>query len=307
MKKYIEEWVDFMRSKKKANATVSDYEKIAYKVFSKRKLKDYEATIQEYFDSIRELQASTIRNRVYLLNSFQKFLLSKKYLDEADAVDIKYKHSPSRIKKHEVKIITPDEQIELFKTIEKDIADKLAITIFLKTGVRDSEFAEYLNDVDEILESDTITISGKSITTRQVFISKEIKDIAREFKAISNTSRIWPSSYPGRDKKIKAIGSKCGLKLNLHMLRATFATEWHYHGHDLVALQQAMGHSSLAQLDAYINKNQLVLIREWEEFSRGANKHDRDALKAENKKLREENRRLNKELILLTNKYGIKR
>ncbi|MFV0495969.1 site-specific integrase, partial [Mycobacterium sp.] len=112
------------------------------------------------------------------------------------------------------------------------------------------------------IENDIVTIDGKSNSSRQVYICKEIKDLAKKYYEETGRLEIWPNTYNARYKRAKILGVRCGVEINLHAFRETFATEWIYKGHSVVSLQQAMGHSSLAQMEPYIRKNQLALKRE---------------------------------------------
>lgn len=286
MDKYILQWSDYLKSKKKAIGTIKAYTDIVKDTFKNEKnLETYESCIEAYASKIQKLKDTTIASRMYALTNFQDWLIKEGKLDSSREVDITWKYIPSKLKKKHVEIITPEEQIKLFDSCE-DIRDKLAFTILLGTGIRISEF-DALDDIDALINNELIPVSGKSISSREIFISQKIKDMAIEFRSVYGNELIWPKSYTGRDKRLKAVATKAGLILNLHMFRSTFATEWVYKGHSIIQLQQAMGHSSLSQLEPYVQNNQLELKRSWEEFSTGIDYFDKEFLIAENKYLKE--------------------
>ncbi len=300
MKQLINEWELHLTRKKVSQNTIRVYTEVARNCFRSTKINNYENSIDRYFGECIDLAPATINARVSILSSFQNWMIKEKKLDKDRKIDMSWKYAANRIKKNHVKIITPEEQEIMFDKGIKNTRDKLAATILLKTGIRISEF-DYLDDIDKLLKQELIAVEGKSSMSREIYISKEIKSIAREFQIEHGSSKIWPSSYAARDKRIKAIATRAEIKLNLHMFRATFATEWVYHGHGLVQLQQAMGHASLGQLEPYIASNQLLLKRTWEEFSNGDNHHDRNFLRAENRMLKENNIKLKKEIKELKN------
>lgn len=289
MKQLIKEWEDHLRTKKKSEATIATYVNAINKGFEGKKLSSYESSIQNYFTNTQQhCSAATITTRIVAYNNFQEWMLKSGHLDPERAVDINWLYKPSKYKKQAVKILTPEQREILFEKGITNTRDKLAILVYLQTGVRDNEFAEFLNNAEHLAYYQNITITGKSASSREIYISDEIKELAYQFiKEYGRDTKIWPDAYTSRDKRLKAIGKKCGLQLNLHMLRSTFATEWVYKGLNISALQQAMGHSSLSQLEPYISQNQLVLKKEWKSYTNGEDHTDVEFLKARIKYLEE--------------------
>lgn len=281
-----------MKIKKFSPNSLISYNRVLIKLNLEEDLSNWEEEVERYFISVAHNKASTVRAQLSKIMSFQTFLLKSKFMSLDQEVDIEWKYAPKHVKKNEVRIVSPEEKERIFKS-KLELRDKLALTILLKTGVRDGEFENYLNDPHALLENDLITIEGKSIEARQVYICKDIKELAQEFiDKYPHKKQIWPQDYTSRYKRIKNIGKKTNIRLNPHMFRATFATEWVHKGFDIMTLQVAMGHSSLAQLEWYVNKNQLKLKETWEKFTDGDDYTELEFLKSKIKMLESKNRKL---------------
>lgn len=287
----IDQWTNYLEKKKKATSTINFYRSVATNAVGKcDSPKCMKEAIEEYVVNMEDLKESTIATRLHALVNLQEWMLKEKIMNANDAIDFKWEYMPSKQKKTHVKIITHEDQLKLFKAMNT-INDKLAFTILLRTGIRISEF-KYFENIDHLINNDFISVSGKSKSSRDIFICEDIKKLAKKFKKEKGDQNIWPPSYPGRVKRLNTLCEKTGLDVNLHMFRATFATEWIYKGHSIVQLQQAMGHSSLSQLEPYLHSNQLQLKKVWEEFSSGKDYSDNEFLRAENKMLKEQIRKL---------------
>lgn len=299
MNKNIDNFIAWMRTKNYADSTLKAYANVLNAVFKDTDLKDYEYNIESYFGNSEHLQAVTRRSRISYLSAFQSWLNKSGILDDDRLIDFAFEYSPRKIKKKAVKYLTDEELEILFDFVKDSLKDKLALTIFLETGVRDSEFADYFNDLETLVREDSVIVSGKSIEDRYIPITDNIKKIATELynQKVENgkvEKNFWPDSYAGRDRRLKTIASGCNMNINLHMFRSTFATNWSYRGHDLIDLQQALGHASLAQLDHYITKNPKRMLSTWKKYANGEDFNDRNFLLEKIKLLEAENLSLKK-------------
>lgn len=305
MNKNINEFIEWMNTKNYATTTIKTYSTVLNSIFKDTDIKNYEYSVETYFANTAYVQASTTKSRIHYLSGFQTWLLKSGKISEDRLIDFSFDYSPRKVKKKAIKYITDDELELIFKTVDNSLEDKLALTIFLETGVRDSEFADYFNNLKKLVKLDSIIVSGKSIEDRYIPVTDNIKRIATElYDKRSKLGKVektfWPESYAGRDRRLKAIAKHCDLTLNLHMFRATFATNWSYRGHDIIDLQQAMGHSSLSQLDHYISKNPKRMMLTWKKYANGEDFNDRNFLLEKIKLLEIENSRLeslNKKLL----------
>lgn len=178
---------------------------------------------------------------------------------------------------HKVRFLTRDEEIELFKAIEKTfvVTDKITrrkkeiqpylylkpiITWALHTGMRKNEILKckkhYVNFEQrsiELLE----TKSGKS---RKVPISNKLYKIIEEFFQQTPDSEyliLNPETdkpYVDIKKAFHAVLDIAKIKhFRFHDLRHTAATRMIAGGADLNTVKEILGHSSLAMLQRYVH------------------------------------------------------
>lgn len=287
MNKIINEWNAYLVNKKYSAKTVKDYTGLVNKIFKGTTLDEYEETMDEFFTT-SDLTPSTLDKYVTVAVTFQKYLLNENHI--VNAVDLQYKYKSKSKKNKIVRSLSDEEVDKIFTSVSQE--DGLAVAILLDTGIRIDEF-KYFRFLPDWKDKDAIKVAGKSKNERLVVISSRMRKLANDFMEETHMNTIWPGSYNGKLKRVKAIGEFLGMEgLTPHIFRHTFATNWIYNGHNPYILMTALGHTSLTQLEHYVANNQKATIEEWTNHNDGKNNHDKAALIAENKHYKLENKRL---------------
>lgn len=203
--------------------------------------------------------------KVACLRSFFRYLHTKaKIIDNNPALELE----PPKINSRQPIHLTLDESKTLLKTVngsykERDYA---ILMLFLNCGLRLSELVGI--DIDSI-NGDTLRVIGKGNKERTVYLNNacinaineylkirnhnEIKENHKKALFISrNKERISPRTVQVIVKKyIKAAGLDSN-KYSTHKLRHTAATLMYKYGNvDIRALQQILGHESVATTQIY--------------------------------------------------------
>lgn len=149
---------------------------------------------------------------------------------------------------------------------EKDalgIRNKAIIELLYSTGMRVSELASLrLNDIQE--GSDELKIKGKRGKERIVFIGKKAKDALRDYLLLSRPlleknpcDALFLNRFGGElsvrgiHKIVSKLAKQGALYASPHTIRHSFATHLLERGADLRAVQELLGHSSLASTQIY--------------------------------------------------------
>ncbi len=209
---------------------------------------------------------TSIAHDLYALSSFYKFLIKEGSLSKNPIDDLKV----PKIKKSLPKILSLNEintLLSLKTETPGDIRDLAMAGLLFSSGLRVSELVSIkLGDVD--FEDQTVRVRGKGQKDRIVpcapfaldFINSYLK-VREVFKPQDNA--LFLNRF-GRGLSARAVeyaldglAQKTGLNLNIspHKLRHSFATELVSNGADLRAVQEMLGHSSLAATQVYTNLN----------------------------------------------------
>lgn len=203
--------------------------------------------------------------KVACLRSFFKYLHTKaKIIDENPALELE----PPKINGRQPVYLSLDESRTLLKAVDGQFKERdyAILMLFLNCGLRLSELVNI--DIDKI-NGDTLRVIGKGNKERTVYLNEAC------MKAVNDYMRVRP--YEGikeKDKKALFISRlkerisprmvqeivkkyiKCaGLddnKYSPHKLRHTAATLMYKYGNvDIRALQQILGHESVATTQIY--------------------------------------------------------
>jgi site-specific recombinase XerD len=195
-----------------------------------------------------------------------KALLNWARREDYDAVDphfLQKVKEPQRIMPH----ISEPEEIEALLA-QPDAAtllglrDRALLLVMLDTGIRLSEVVGL--DVDDVRQ-DHLVVRGKGDKERRVALSDIAqKEMGRYVRARRRAGASHPCLFPSRQgsrihrrtvgqliaRYAEAAGLG-GLRISPHALRRTFATHFVRNGGDIVRLQMALGHTSIAMARHY--------------------------------------------------------
>ena len=257
----------FMKTKKNPSLRIEEFQNICVNDFSVQELSEIRLSdlysFLNYMNNDRKDQAPTRARKVACLRSFFKYVWNKANLiPENPAAELE---SP-KITKKLPKYLELNESIALLDSIDGDFKERdfCIITLFLNCGMRLSELVGI--NISDIRE-DTLTVIGKGDKERTVYLNKACVE------AIKNYLEIRPYGDDVLDKKalflserkqriskrtvqhiikeyLKQIGG--AENLSTHKLRHTAATLMYQYGNvDIRALQEILGHESIATTEIY--------------------------------------------------------
>lgn len=227
-----------------------------------------------YINSERGDNAATRGRKVSSLRSFFKYCYGKaKIIDENPAIELESPKQNRRLPKY----LELDESRDLLGAIDEGEEfverDYCILTLFLNCGMRLSELVG-INVTD--IRDDTLTVIGKGNKERTVYLNDACISAIGTYLAVredvAEKGNIHPLFVSKRKKRIspktveytvKKYIIKAGLdpkKYSVHKLRHTAATlMYNYGGVDIRALQEILGHESVAttQIYTHVNSRQL--------------------------------------------------
>lgn len=273
VKEYYFDLRTFLRFMKKRFKLVADveFEEIAIEDidldFIKRiGIQDLHAYIS-YVDKSRDNGNRTKSRKVSSIRSFFNYLtLRVNLLDYNPAEGLESPKSESRHPSY----LTLNEAENLLNVVQENkideyrIRDYAIIMLFLNCGLRLSELASI--DLDSIKNKDTLSIIGKGNKERTVFLNEACIEAINNYLAIrpveTNDKKAMFISKRKNRMSNRAIQhmidrylEKAGLDTSIystHKLRHTAATLMYKYGNvDIRALQEILGHSSVATTQIY--------------------------------------------------------
>ena len=263
----------------KSEKTADEYEfdlNIFYE-FLKKRYKTKEINIENIREvNINDLHAfishltksrgnsnKTKARKISCLKSYFKYLKKYKMIDDNPTIDLE---SP-KIEKRLPVYLTLEDSKKLLDAAKDNSRDYCILTLFLNTGLRLSELTSI--NIDKI-NKDTLTIIGKGNKERTVYLNNaclsaiEAYQQERESKEkalfISNRkTRISQKAVEHLLNKYLEMTGLSGKGYSPHKLRHTAATLMYQNGVDIRALQEILGHESIAttQIYTHINQSQL--------------------------------------------------
>lgn len=282
VKEYFFDLRMFLRFLKKRYKIVSDDVEfddidigdIDISILRKVNLQDLHAYIS-YVDKSRNNKSLARSRKVASLRSFFDYLHAKvNLLDTNPAFQLE---SPKTSSRHPVHL-TLDQCNELLdaalanKNKEYSKRDYAIITIFLNCGLRLSELSSI--DIDKIKDDNTLSVIGKGNKERIIFLNDSCVDAINEYlkvrpKKVNDEKALFISKQKNRmsNRAIQHMVDRYFVKIGLdtdvystHKLRHTAATLMYQYGNvDILALQEILGHESVAttQIYTHINNDRL--------------------------------------------------
>ncbi len=220
-----------------------------------------------YVDKNRKNSNLTKSRKVASLRSFFNYLHSKvNLLDVNPALQLE---SPKVSSRHPV-YLTLDQCNALLDAAlnngneEYRLRDYAIIMIFLNSGIRLSELSSI--DIDKIKDNDTLSVIGKGNKERMIFLNKACIEAINDYlavrpKKVNDEKALFISKRKNRlsnraiqhmvDKYLEQIGLDTNI-YSTHKLRHSAATLMYKYGNvDIRALQEILGHESVATTQIY--------------------------------------------------------
>lgn len=250
----------------KVNLEEIDISDINIDFIKKVNLQDLHAYIS-YVDKMRNNKNLAKSRKVASLRSFFDYLHSKINLIELNpALQLESPKSNSRLPVY----LTLEQSNNLLdaalanKNEEYRLRDYAIITLFLNCGLRLSELSSINND--KIRDDDTLTVIGKGNKERTIFLNKACVEAINDYllvrpKDSNDEKALFINKQKNRlgnrgiqymiDKYLKQIGLDTTV-YSTHKLRHTAATLMYKYGNvDIRALQEILGHESVATTQIY--------------------------------------------------------
>lgn len=273
MEQLIEKFIDYLKVQKNYSSfTLLNYKKDIeeYEMFLKEKNYNYKnmdyKKCTEYllFLDNRNLKKTSVSRRLSSLRTFYKYLVLNNFVDNNPFLLVS---SPKKEKKMP-KFINYSGIEEIFnipniKTKEGQ-RERVILEILYGSGIRVSELVNIkIKDID--FSNKTILIFGKGSKERLVSfgepaldsIKQYINDGRKQYEIESEYLIVGKNEEQLTTRRIEQIIgeliNKTSIKMNItpHMFRHTFATHLLDNGSDLIAVQELLGHESLASTEIY--------------------------------------------------------
>ncbi len=211
-----------------------------------------------YCQTTKNSSAGTRARKIVSIRQFWKYLKTKaKVIDNNVSEELETPKIPKRMPKH----LTLEESIRLLIECENNPRDHCIITMFLNCALRLSELTSI--NIEQV-SADSLRIIGKGNKERTIFLTPATKKSINTWLAVrkaTNTNALFISKncdrLTGRAVQgvVKKYLAKAGLdtkSLSTHKLRHTAATLMYQYGKvDIRALQQILGHDSIATTQIY--------------------------------------------------------
>ena len=254
----------------------TDFDKIEYKdvgidTISKITLDDLHAFLA-YLTNTFNSKASTRSRKVSSLRVFFNYLTKKEIIKNNPAQNIETPKQEKRLPKY----LTLDQSKKLLEASENDSnrnkeRDFAITTLFLNCGMRLSELVG-INIKDIRFEECQMTVIGKGNKERTIYLNKACMNAINEYLAVRPKEGVKKDDKDS-DKALflsernQRIGKRTVQEIiykelreaqidtdrySVHKLRHTAATLMYQYGKvDIRALQQLLGHESIATTEIY--------------------------------------------------------
>lgn len=233
--------------------------------------------LSTFVRSLRRLQASSVARKVAAIKSFFKFLLRERMITRNPAGILQAPKVPKRLPT----FMTIDDVLRLMTPItESDpfpqARDSMILRMFYATGMRISELCG-LNLDDLVMDECLVRVFGKGRKERVVpfgentkpYLLTYLKVRASFLQGLPANPALFLDLKAGRIERAQVYErvllrvEELALTYHVtpHTLRHTFATHLLEGGADVRAIQELLGHASLATTQKYTHLNADFLMK----------------------------------------------
>lgn len=240
--------------------------------------------------SRRGMSAVSIRRKLSALNSFYKFLLHQRLIKANPVADVELakvpKPLPVNLRANEVDEIIRQDKQRAADGQKRAVSwgeqftrsrDALLVLMLYSTGMRRAEIVG-LRDSWVDTDKCELKVLGKRNKERIIPFGAELKEAIDDYRRLRTVLLGQPTEwllvrpngqqlYPvlvERIVKTALQGRAHASRLSPHVLRHSFATDMLNNGADLVAVQQLLGHESLATTQIYTHISYRELKQNYE-------------------------------------------
>lgn len=226
------------------------------------------------------LSAQSIIGYHRVLKTFAAFCIREGYGVEESVLDV----AGPRREQREPEVFSDGDERRLLEAAGSE-RDRLLVEFMLATGLRLQEVTRVT--VDDIVDSpDGAYVrvrQGKGRKDRIVPLDTPRNRLSRKLLRYAERSRasdadertLFLSTHGGRNGTgaplttrgiqitLRRLGEKAGIHVHPHKFRHTFATRALSAGVDVMALQRALGHTTLAMVSRYVHYQKDDLLEAW--------------------------------------------
>ncbi len=219
-----------------------------------------------YESSRTTLSAATMRRKVQSLRAFYRFMMQRHALEANPAAEL----TPAKIPSPLPTYIPPGETKKLFDSPVdtdsfNDVRNRLIMLMLYTTGMRRNELLTLLDrNVDTVRGE--LKVLGKRNKERIIPFGNELTTMIETYRRLRSRDIAAPADtffvkddgeslyakyvYNIVNSTLKEAGVHAA-RLSPHVMRHSFATDMLNNGAELSAVQQLLGHKSLATTQVY--------------------------------------------------------